>query len=132
MIETLRKYIELANKPDLIGICVSCDTDDATMHDPNVDYHITNLPVAWVKIFFSDNNSKIEAVNADMNKIEWEWDIVILVSDDMIPKVKGYDDIIRSNMTPDLDRIVWVNDGVQGYFLNTLSIMGRKMYESIG
>ena len=132
VIETLRKYIDLANKPDLIGICLSCDTDDATMHDPNVDYHITTLPVAWVKIFFSGNNSKIEAVNADMNKIEWEWDIVILVSDDMIPKVKGYDDIIRSNMTPDLDRIVWVNDGVQGYFLNTLSIMGRKMYESIG
>lgn len=132
VIETLRKYIDLANKPDLIGICVSCDTDDATMHDPNVEYHITNLPVAWVKIFFSGNNSKIEAVNADMHKIEWEWDIVILVSDDMIPKVKGYDDIIRSNMTPDLDRIVWVNDGVQGYFLNTLSIMGRKMYESIG
>ena len=132
VIETLRKYIDLANKPDLIGICLSCDTDDATMHDPNVDYHITTLPVAWVKIFFSGNNSKIEAVNADMNKIEWEWDIVILVSDDMIPKVKGYDDIIRSHMTPDLDRIVWVNDGVQGYFLNTLSIMGRKMYESIG
>jgi hypothetical protein len=132
VIETLRKYIDLANKPDLIGICVSCDTDDATMHDPNVDYHITNLPVEWVKIFYSDNSSKIEAVNADMDKIEWAWDIVILVSDDMIPKVKGYDDIIRSNMTPDLDRIVWVNDGVQGYFLNTLSIMGRKMYDSIG
>jgi hypothetical protein len=132
VIETLRKYIDLANKPDLIGICVSCDTDDATMHDPNVDYHITNLPVEWVKIFYSDNSSKIEAVNADMDKIEWAWDIIILVSDDMIPKVKGYDDIIRSNMTPDLDRIVWVNDGVQGYHLNTLSIMGRKMYDSIG
>jgi hypothetical protein len=132
VIETLRKYIELANKPDLIGICVSCDIDDATMHDPNVEYHITNLPVEWVRIFYSDNSSKIEAVNADIDKVDWKWDIVILVSDDMIPKVKGYDDIIRSNMTPDLDRIVWVNDGVQGYFLNTLSIMGRKMYDSIG
>jgi hypothetical protein len=132
VIETLRKYVELATQPDLIGICLSCDTDDATMHDPNVEYHITNLPVAWVKIFYSDNQSKIEAVNADMNKIEWGWDLVILVSDDMIPKVKGYDDIIRSHITPDLDRIVWINDGVQGYHLNTLSIMGRKMYDSIG
>jgi hypothetical protein len=102
------------------------------MHHPNVDYHITKLPVDWVKIFYSNNTSKIQAVNADMDKVDWNWDIVILVSDDMIPKVKGYDDIIRSNMTPDLDRIVWVNDGVQGYYLNTLSIMGRKMYNSFG
>jgi len=132
VIETLRQYVSLANKPDLLGICVSCDTDDATMHDSNVDYHIRRLPVAWVNLFYGPNTSKIEAVNADMEKIEWSWDIVMLVSDDMIPKVKGYDDVLRSRMSPDLDRIIWVNDGHQGYRLNTLSIMGKKMYDSFG
>ena len=132
VIETLRLYVQLANQPNRLGVCVSCDTDDISMHDQNVDYHINKLPVAWVKIFYSDNTSKIQAVNADMDKVDWNWDIVILVSDDMIPKVRGYDDIIRSNMTPDLDRIVWINDGMQGYYLNTLSIMGRKMYDSFG
>lgn len=132
VIDTLRKYVSLASRPDLIGICVSADTDDQSMHDPNVEYHITNLPVAWVKIFHSNNASKIEAVNADMEKIEWEWDIVVIVSDDMIPKVRGYDDRIRSKMPEDTDGIVWINDGVQGYFLNTLSVMGKKMYDSFG
>ena len=132
VIETLRKYVDLANKPELIGICLSCDTDDASMHDLNVDYHIRRLPVAWVNIFYSDNTSKIDAVNADMDKIEWNWDIVILVSDDMIPKVKGYDDIIRTRMPADTDGIVWVNDGTQEHKLNTISILGRKLYTSIG
>jgi len=132
VIQTLRKYVELANKPDLIGICLSCDTDDATMRDPNVDYHIRRLPVAWVNIFYSNNSSKIEAVNADIDKIEWEWDIIVLVSDDMIPRVKGYDDIIRSRMPSNTDGIVWVNDGTQEHVLNTISILGRTMYNSIG
>jgi len=132
VIDTLRKYVELADKPKLLGIAVSSDNDDASMHDLNVDYHIRRLPVAWVQIFFGDNKSKIEAVNADMDKITWDWDIVLLVSDDMIPQVKGYDDVIRSNMTPDRDRIIWVNDGNQGNNLNTISILGRTMYESFG
>lgn len=102
------------------------------MHDPNVDYHINKLPVNWVKIFYSNNTSKIQAVNADMEKIEWQWDIVVLVSDDMVPQVKGYDEIIRSRMPADTDGIVWVNDGTQGQSLNTISILGRKVYNSMG
>ena len=132
VIETLRSYVQLANQPNRLGVCVSCDTDDVSMHDPNVDYHIKKLPVAWVKIFYSNNTSKIQAVNADMDKVDWKWDIVILVSDDMIPKVRGYDDIIRSKMPDDTDGIVWVNDGTQGKKLNTLSIMGKTMYTSFG
>ncbi len=132
MIETLRKYVELANRPDRIGICVSCDSDDITMHDMNVDYHIRRLPVEWVKIFYGPNTSKIEAVNADMNAIDWPWDIVLLVSDDMVPKVKGYDDILRARMPADTDGVIWVNDGTQGSKLNTISILGRKMYTSFG
>ena len=86
-------------------------------------------------MFYGNNKSKIEAVNADMEKIEYPWDIVVLVSDDMIPQVRGYDDVIRNYMLskfPDTDGILWFNDGTQGKNLNTLSIMGRKMYESFG
>jgi hypothetical protein len=32
----------------------------------------------------------------------------------------------------DTDGILWVNDGTQGENLNTISIMGRKMYDSFG
>jgi hypothetical protein len=102
------------------------------MHDPSIVNQISALSVGWVKIFYGDNKSKIEAVNADMEKIEWSWDILVLVSDDMIPKYRGYDDVIRSNMPPSTDGIVWIHDGLQGYNLNTLTIMGRTMYNSFG
>jgi hypothetical protein len=92
-------------------------------------------PVAWKSVFFGNNNTKIEAVNADMSHIAWPWDIVVLVSDDMSPQVQGYDEVIRSHMMSrfsDTDGIVWVNDGNQGRNLNTLSILGRRMYHRFG
>ena len=137
VISTLRRYVELANRKDLLGICVSCDNDDETMTNTFMKDELmrTIEVVAWKMMFFGDNKTKIEAANADMNRISWQWDIVVLVSDDMIPQVNGYDDIIRSHMAarfPDTKGIVWINDGTQGEKLNTLSILGRKMYEKFG
>jgi virulence-associated protein VapD len=137
VIQTLKKYIDLASRPQDIGVAVSCDTDDATMTDPRV-WNTLELYLGrceWKKIFFSDNKSKIEACNANMNEIDYPWDIVVLVSDDMIPQIEGYDDVIRRHMKhsfPNTDGILWFNDGTQGINLNTLTIMGRKMYESFG
>jgi dihydrofolate reductase len=90
---------------------------------------------AWKRVFYSNNNTKIEACNANMSEIDYPWDIVVLVSDDMIPQIRGYDDILRSHMQaryPDTNGILWFNDGYQENKLNTLTIMGRKMYESFG
>ena len=131
---TLKQYLELANNLDLLGICVSCDNDDETMNNTFVKDEMMRMMefVAWKGVFFGNNQTKIEAVNADIQRVPWAWDIIVLVSDDMVPQVKGYDDAIRSHMMarfPDTDGIVWVNDGTQGHKLNTLSILGRKMYE---
>jgi hypothetical protein len=70
-----------------------------------------------------------------MDRIEYNWDIVVLVSDDMVPCIKGYDDAIRNYMTAryrDTNGILWFDDGHQGYNLNTLCVFGRKMYEEFG
>jgi hypothetical protein len=64
-----------------------------------------------------------------------DWDIFLLASDDMIPKVKGYDNIIRNKMKefyPDTDGILWFNDGHQENRLNTLCILGKKYYDRFG
>ena len=134
-LKTLKEYVSLANRPDLLGVCVSCDSDDTTMTPAEIQYGIKNItyPTAWCEIYYGKSKNKIEAVNANMEIIPWMWDIVILVSDDMVPQIKGYDDVIRSNMLanfPDTDGIIWTNDGTQSNKLNTLSILGRKMYES--
>ncbi len=107
------------------------------MISTNVQHSIKNIAsrTAWCDIYYGNSKTKIEAVNADMISIPWAWDMVVLVSDDMVPQVKGYDDILRNRMLthyPDTNGILWVNDGAQGSNLNTISIMGKVMYDSFG
>ena len=131
---TLSSYVRLANHPEHLGIAVSCDEDDASMRNVfELDSMIKRC--AWSRIFYSPNRSKIQACNANMDEVDWNWDIVVLVSDDMIPQIKGYDDIIRNHMRsrfPDTNGLLWFNDGAQGEKLNTLCIYGREFYKSQG
>jgi len=137
VIQTLASYVRLANHPEQLGVAISCDEDDISMSRNLVQEELLRIlnPVAWKRIFFSPNKSKIEACNANMGEIDWEWDIVVLVSDDMIPQLQGYDDVIRNHMMskfPDTNGILWFNDGAQGDKLNTLCVFGRTMYHSFG
>ncbi len=98
------------------------------MKQPHIKEVLSNY--SNVKIFFGDNKSKIEAINANLTGINF--DIVLLASDDMIPVKKGFDTIIKESMEkhyPDTDGVLWFNDGYQGKKLNTLSILGKKYYE---
>lgn len=134
---TLRDYVYLAHERDKIGVALSCDDDDTSMTRPTVQTELHSLlnPLAWHRIFFGPNKTKIEACNANMNEIDWQWDIVVLVSDDMVTRIEGWDVVIRMYMQayfPDTNGILWFNDGFQGDKLNTLCVFGRKFYESQG
>lgn len=134
---TLRAYMKFANHPEQLGVAISCDESDTTMSRNLVHEEIHSIlqKTAWHAIYTSENTTKIQACNADMEKIPWEWDILVLISDDMIPRIQGYDDVIRTHMMgrfPDTNGILWYNDGFQGNNLNTLSIMGRAMYNQQG
>jgi len=137
IMNTLMAYMKLANRPEQIGVAISTDDTDETMSRNLVheELHRILSGTAWHQIFTSPNRTKIEACNANMSEITWEWDIVVLVSDDMIPQIQGWDDTIRNHMVarfPDTDGILWFTDGCQGDKLNTLSILGRKMYQRFG
>jgi hypothetical protein len=137
VVATLRKYIQLARNRDQIGVAISCDEDDTSMRQQSVQAEIRSIlgSVAWHQVFFGNNKTKIEACNANMDEISYPWDIVVLISDDMIPQVEGWDAVIRTHMSayfPSTDGILWCNDGCQAENLNTLCIYGRKMYESLG
>lgn len=134
VLDCLRRYVSLAAHPEQIGIAVSCDEDDASMRAPT-DLEKVLAKCEWSRIFYGPNTSKIQACNANMGEIDYPWDIVVLVSDDMIPQIRGYDDVLRNHMRasfPDTDGILWFNDGCQGDKLNTLTILGRSMYIRLG
>jgi hypothetical protein len=133
----IQQYSNMAINPKSIGVAMSCDSDDDSMTRTLVKDEFDRIlgQFGWHQIYYGNSKTKIEACNADMEKVEYPWDIVVLVSDDMVPLVKGYDDVIRSHMMssfPDTNGILWFNDGHQEDKLNTLSVMGRTMYQSFG
>lgn len=137
VLKTLEAYMRLANHPEHMGVAISCDQDDTTMNKDIIRSEIKQIlrKTEWHRVYYSANQTKIQACNANMNEIDYAWDIVVLVSDDMIPQVKGYDDTIRNYMLasyPETNGILWFNDGCQGSKLNTLTIFGRTMYDSFG
>jgi hypothetical protein len=125
----LKQYQRLCEDIENTFFLITLDNDDDEMNSPEVADIFTTFKN--IKYVYGDSTSKIHAINRDIETID-EWDIVLLASDDMTPKVKGYDNIIRNKMKehyPDTDGVLWFNDGHQGNNLNTLCILGKKYYE---
>lgn len=129
-LQTLDLYVRYLDDKST-KIIVSCDNDDESMKEDYIQEVLEQYEN--VELHFGDNKSKIEAVNANLENVDF--DIILLASDDMIPKVKGYDTIIKNKMKelyPDTDGILWFNDGYQKNRLNTLCILGKKYYDRFG
>lgn len=124
-------YYNNINNLDLVEFCISIDDDDISMNNEEVLSRLDNYEN--LTTFIGSSKSKIEAINSDIDEFN-DWDIVLLASDDMIPQVKGYDDILRENMIkyyPDTDGVLWFFDGYRRD-LNTLCILGKKYYDRFG
>lgn len=127
----LDKYIEMSEDISNVGFLISADSDDITM---NNSYVISKLDSYKERVrlvyFFGNSKSKIQACNADVEKVTG-WDILLLASDDMIPVINGYDSVIRNDMRTnfnDTDGVLWYSDGGQNR-INTLCILGKMYYE---
>jgi hypothetical protein len=130
--KVLKKYQNLCEDLTNTYFLITLDNDDESMSTSEVDQIFRTFKN--VKVIYGNSNSKIHAINRDIELVD-DWDIVLLASDDMVPKVKGYDNVIRDKMKenyPDTDGVLWFNDGHQGNKLNTLSILGKKYYDRFG
>jgi hypothetical protein len=131
--EVFNLYKNMASgKHDVRFLC-SFDLDDVTMNNPGMRNWIAKQG-DLVKAFWGNSKTKIEAINADLEHAG-DYDVMLLASDDMIPQIHGYDDIIMQDMQtyyPDGDGVLHYNDGKQGERLNTLCIFGKKYFERFG
>jgi hypothetical protein len=144
--KTLNLYYNLLNDLQLTHFYIVMDEDDATMNNNLVRERLSNYRNLSYVYGYAKN--KIEAVNWPIidplassplsdrlcHPLQ-DWDILLLASDDMIPQIKGYDSIIRTQMMkhfPDMDGVLFFNDGYRGKSLNTLCILGRKWFERFG
>lgn len=127
---TLNKYYELLDDIDRTQFQITIDEDDITMNDQKVFEKLSSYKN--LKFDLGKSKNKIDAINRNITVDGW--DIILIASDDMIPKVEGYDTIIRNKMVelyPNTDGILWFHDGNRKD-LNTLSIFGREYYKRFG
>ena len=106
---------------------ITIDSDDESMKNVRDSLlHHDHVTVDEGKSY-----SKIHACNRGMDN-DMEWDIVVLMSDDMMCKKKGWDSQLIKEMAynyPDTDGVLWHNDGYTHNKLNTMCILGRKYYK---
>lgn len=125
---TLHRYLQLSTRKNKVGFLITMDIDDPSMNTEDVKIELNKIP--RLAYFYGNSKTKIQAINKDIDKVS-DWDILLLASDDMIPVVPGYDEIIIDNMNryfPDTDGVLFFNDGYRGSELNTLSILGKKYF----
>jgi len=131
--KTLGAYYDMMSNECDFEFLIILDKDDMSMNNPKVKKFLDDLPNLTYK--YGVHKSKIEACNADMYFIH-SWDILVLVSDDMVPIVKDFDKIIVGAMKkhfPDTDGALHFNDGLFGKDRTiTLSIIGKKLYDRFG
>jgi hypothetical protein len=87
-----------------------------------------------VHCYFGKNRTKVQAVNADLDKHP-DFDLLMMAADDLIPQVRGYDDVLIGYMKryfPGTDGALFTHDGFQGRRLNTIPIMGGVYYRRFG
>ena len=132
--KVLTKYIDYLSGKHDVRFIVTMDDDDETMNTPEMKEWLDSLKVP-LKYNYGQSKNKIEAVNADM---EGEvCDIIIQVSDDMIPCLEGYDDIVANGFAhcfPDNCGAIRFWDGIRPKedLLMCLTVIGYPLYKAIG
>lgn len=117
--------------PDNFLISCTLDEDDLTMANDIVVERIKqykNTQIEW-----GLSKSKVDAVNRSMPN--YDWDICIVHSDDMVFNIYGFDTMIRVDaMTHfiDSDFLLHYPDQDAKEYLATMYIGGRKFYERFG
>lgn len=109
---------------------VSCtlDTNDLTMNNPEVIDRIRTRPN--ISIEWGVSNSKIEAVNRSMP--DYSWDVILILSDDMLFTFEGVDDVIRGAFEDSLDWLLHIPDNDAKSALATMYIAGKDFYKRFG
>ena len=108
---------------DNFTVLISLDEDDITTPDV---YDWCRGRFEKIVICFGKSENKIDAINRDVERIRFKWDILVNVSDDQVFIKKGFDKDIRDSFT-DLDKFIHFPDGNQDR-LATMSIIGYDYF----
>lgn len=133
---TFSRYVEyLSGKYD-VHFVVSMDVDDVSMNNDDIRTFLNDYRKQFqIEYYYGTSRNKVDALNRDM--VAPTMDVLVLISDDMIPQEKGYDDVIVQAFQahfPDYDGMLNFNDGLRTDWpkLCTLTVYGIKYYQRFG
>lgn len=124
-------YDNLADKENFNVLC-SFDSDDISMSGLEIINRLNKYKN--IIYYFGKSNSKIHAINRDMDKAPL-FDILINFSDDQQFLINEFDDIIRNDMHayfPLGDGFLHYPDSHTKERLPTMSIMDKKYFDRTG
>ena len=110
---------------DDFEVLATLDLDDETMANPEVRDRIKQYPM--VRAYWGTSNSKIQAINRDM-EFAGEFDILLLWSDDMWIDKDGFDRFVVASFN-NFSGLLHLPDGHANSRLVTLPIMDRAYYQ---
>ena len=131
----LDQYIRYASGEQPMHLVICVHHDDATMRNPEVEQRILDQAARAMQKNITlymvphRGKTKVDAYNA--NPQYDLWDIQVATSDDMVPRLHGYDKIIVELMQekfPGTNGILHFNDGHRAEQLMSLPIVGRTWY----
>jgi len=124
----LKSIIENAVDIGSVFVLVSLDSDDQRLkeYEDVVGKYYDKI---FIKVYIGESKSKIHAINRDIDKIKFDWDVLVNMSDDM-ELVWEWDEIIAANIED--GRFLHFNDGNHNDYLCTMSVMHRDYYNLDG
>lgn len=128
-LRVLKGWASRMHAPSRVTWLFSFDEDDRSMRD--IRRHIEPILGLQFGIYYGHSASKIHAINRDIDQVTMPWDILLVLSDDMVCQVDDWDTVIRNAFAEDLDKMVWLFDGKQKDIC-TLPLMGKPYYDRFG
>ena len=136
--EILKRYVSNLSGKYKVKFIISMDNNDPTCNNQDMRNFLEMMKNSVdLDYVYGDSRNKIDACNRDIPSDGWN--VCILVSDDMTPRVKNFDEIIIKDMQkhfPDYDGCLNYNAHTTAFeqkiegrgSLMVLSILGKKYY----
>lgn len=132
-LRVLQMYKSTCSKPSSVQVIISTDVDDESITPDFISKALNIFPFAT--LHQNQPNGKIAACNANLEMMDDDVEIIVLASDDMIPQVMGWDEILVEEMKknyPNTDGVLFHNEGYLGKTLNCMVIIGIEYFRRFG
>jgi len=127
---TLTEHLKHLSNENEYRFVFTFDENDLTMNNQEIVDFINSLNINHV-INYGYSQNKIEAINADLDN-EKDFDVLMLIADDMYPVQLNYDKIIEEVITNSelgLDCTIHFNTARWSNILDIWCVMGKTYYE---